>query len=206
MDTRLLHILDSLEDDDQNATAFTLCRETVGRGFQVGAIRTDATEYGWIDTIGQSPELYSYVMNNYWETNYKAGQEGLSMFRYSIHQHGPFDPLEVEKIGRESFHPLLLKITDGLTETSSQGWDKMTIPGVIVENMIPLGGQEILLRLYNPGGDIQKISFDALPGKKKVYLSDPFGNNRQQIESDMTLPGRVVLHVVVSRQTGRSEQ
>ena len=35
--------------------------------------------------------FYSYVMNNYWETNYKASQEGMTTFRYSIMPHRQFD-------------------------------------------------------------------------------------------------------------------
>ena len=46
---------------------------------------------GWKTYQRSSPWLSSYVMNNYWHTNYKADQEGVSSYRYSILPHGLFN-------------------------------------------------------------------------------------------------------------------
>lgn len=40
---------------------------------EIGAI---TAEQPWMKTIEPSSSFYSYVMNNYWHTNYKADQEG----------------------------------------------------------------------------------------------------------------------------------
>ena len=46
----------------------------------------------WIKHLEPSQTLYSYVMNNYWETNYKADQEGPTPFRYALRPHaGTYD-------------------------------------------------------------------------------------------------------------------
>jgi uncharacterized Fe-S radical SAM superfamily protein PflX len=45
---------------------------------EVGAI---AAETPWMRTIAPSSTLFSYVMNNYWHTNYKADQEGPTVER-----------------------------------------------------------------------------------------------------------------------------
>ncbi|MFH1719900.1 MAG: glycoside hydrolase, partial [Planctomycetota bacterium] len=70
---------------------------------EVGAITCDprGKSVGWIEHLEPSATLYSYVMNNYWETNYKAGQEGPTTFRYAIKPHRQFDPGEAARFGTE---------------------------------------------------------------------------------------------------------
>ena len=48
----------------------------------------------WMEQALESPTIYSFVMNNHWGTNYCADQQGLVEFRYSIHPHGAYRPLE----------------------------------------------------------------------------------------------------------------
>jgi alpha-mannosidase len=51
---------------------------------QLGAIATDAVVTGWKTHVDPSATIFSYVMNNYWGTNYRAGQDGGMEFRYWI--------------------------------------------------------------------------------------------------------------------------
>jgi hypothetical protein len=51
---------------------------------QVGALGTDPIVTGWRTRVEPSSLVWSYVMNNYWETNYRAGQEGHVEFRYLL--------------------------------------------------------------------------------------------------------------------------
>ncbi|NIN11431.1 MAG: glycosyl hydrolase family 38, partial [Gemmatimonadales bacterium] len=64
---------------------------------QLGAIRTDPIVAGWDRHLAPSGTLYSYAMNNYWETNYRAGQEGAHELRYSITPHLAFDEAAAER-------------------------------------------------------------------------------------------------------------
>ncbi|NVM24188.1 MAG: glycoside hydrolase, partial [Desulfobacterales bacterium] len=76
---------------------------------EVGAITSDprGKTVGWIKHIEPSTTLYSYVMNNYWETNYKAGQEDPTTFRYSIKPHKRFDSGSAARFGTERSQPLI---------------------------------------------------------------------------------------------------
>ena len=76
---------------------------------QLGRIRTDAVVTGWLDRAEESATVYSYVMNNYWETNYRAAQDDEVTFRYSIRGHGAFDAAQAERFGREAAAPLLVR-------------------------------------------------------------------------------------------------
>jgi len=74
---------------------------------QFGEIRTDATIHGWLNEFEPSPTLFSYVMNNYWETNYRAAQDDEVVFRYSLQVHGPFEKGAAERFGLEHARPLV---------------------------------------------------------------------------------------------------
>jgi len=74
---------------------------------QLGSIGSDPIVTGWRDTIDPAPVLFSYLMNNYWETNYRAEQEGPHAIRYVLRPHGGFDVSKAERTGLEAAHPLL---------------------------------------------------------------------------------------------------
>jgi len=74
---------------------------------QFGEIRTDAIITGWLDEFEPSSTLFSYVMNNYWETNYRAAQDDEVTFRYSLQVHGPFEKGGAERFGLEHARPLI---------------------------------------------------------------------------------------------------
>ena len=81
--------------------------------FEAGDITMDAfflcTEdfvYKWLRETKHNGAIYSYVMNNYWETNYKADQPGITSFRYSMFPHGNYNAAENNKRALEVVQPL----------------------------------------------------------------------------------------------------
>jgi len=77
---------------------------------QLGEIRTDAIVTGWLEEAENSPTLLSYVMNNYWETNYRAAQDDEVAFHYALRVHGSFHEEEAERFGLEEARPLLVRV------------------------------------------------------------------------------------------------
>jgi len=76
---------------------------------EVGAITCDPVVVSWLtETPKPVSTLYSYVMNNYWETNYKASQEGPTVFRYSVRPHGAYDQVLTQRFGIERSQPLVV--------------------------------------------------------------------------------------------------
>jgi alpha-mannosidase len=51
---------------------------------QLGTIATDAIVTGWKTHTAPSATVFSYAMDNYWGTNYRAAQEGRVELRYVI--------------------------------------------------------------------------------------------------------------------------
>jgi hypothetical protein len=120
-------------------------------------ISMDVLSFGEKDGQEPTQTIYSYVMNNYWETNYLAAQPGKATFRYSIYPHRGFDPIFSMKRALERTQPLLVIPA---TETKKLPSPIITINNqeVLVTALIPGEDKKhFLLRLYNPGGKDQKV-------------------------------------------------
>ncbi|MHC4559884.1 MAG: glycosyl hydrolase-related protein [Planctomycetota bacterium] len=140
---------------------------------EVGTITSDPRAIGWIKRIEPSTKLYSYVMNNYWETNYKAGQEGPTTFRYSIGPHGRFDSGSAARFGLERSQPLVVVPVDSKTPVQ-RSILSIKPAGVIVTAFKPtLDDKAWVVRLFNAGGQSEKAILSwAEPVPKTVWLSN----------------------------------
>ena len=142
---------------------------------EVGAITNDprGKSVGWIKQLEPSTTLYSYVMNNYWETNYKAGQEGQTTFRYSIQPHGRFGAGGAAKFGAEAGQPLIAVPVDNGTPIR-RSILSVEPAGVVVTAFKPsLDGKSWIVRLYNPGRRPREAKLNwAKPAPETVWLSN----------------------------------
>jgi alpha-mannosidase len=60
----------------------------------------------WPQQFGQRPgTIFSYVMNNYWDTNYAAGQGGDFTFRYVLTSGDHLPPTALSRLGWEEMTP-----------------------------------------------------------------------------------------------------
>jgi hypothetical protein len=65
----------------------------------------------WPEQFGKRPgTMLSYVMNNYWDTNYRAGQGGHFSFHYVVTSAGSTDATELSRIGWEAITPLEIDV------------------------------------------------------------------------------------------------
>ncbi len=85
-----------------------------GDGLDVGVIPVDAplASFGDINRgewpaefHPRSATLFSYAMNNYWHTNYRAAQGGEFVFRYVVTSALGLDPAALSRLGEESMRP-----------------------------------------------------------------------------------------------------
>jgi hypothetical protein len=141
---------------------------------EVGAITNDPRGgVGWIKKLEPSTTLYSYVMNNYWETNYKAGQEGPTTFRYSIMPHRRFDCGEATRFGIEQSQPLIAVPVDKDTAVP-RSILKVEPASVIVTAFKPSEDAKArIVRLFNAGERSAKARLIwTKPAPKTVWLSN----------------------------------
>jgi hypothetical protein len=146
---------------------------------EYGDITSDPIAYGFIDKYIDEPVVISYLMNNYWETNYKASQEGWHTFNYVIEiDNKSYVPTIAKKLGEEAIKPFLLRNIN--KEVSAlETWMGTNNSNIIV-NSIQKTEDGILLRLIN----ISDKSITTSPSwniQYSVKESDDFGYETKEV-------------------------
>jgi hypothetical protein len=139
---------------------------------EVGEMRNEdpvAFPLKWKIRQEPSSTIFSYVMNNYWHTNYKADQEGVSTYHYAIRSHGIFNQADAARFGTEQSQPLVLRrasedqpVMESLFTVSSAN--------VLVTYLKPMPGGGYLVRLYNAGGSPEEVKLTFRKDQKVVSL------------------------------------
>ncbi len=145
----------------------------------------------WMKDIPQTETIYSYVMNNYWHTNYKADQEGEVLFRYYLRPHLADEPGgKRDKSGIELTQPLILA---NHSENKGEFGIDLTGYSSFVTALYPIEkGNGVVAVIHNPS---TKKELLPLKGKREIYLSDLFGEKKEVI-SEIEIPSygtRVIL-------------
>ena len=108
----------------------------------------------WRKHIGPTQKLYSWALNNHWETNYRAYQVGIITFRYALQPHGAYDAVASTKLSTDLSQPLVVAAASGpVLETP-----RLTISQrLVVLSLRPsLDGKAWMVTLYNPGEQAEK--------------------------------------------------
>jgi hypothetical protein len=105
----------------------------------------------------KSGHLFSYAMNNYWHTNYKAGQEGEFEFRYALTSGKTFSSSESARFGWQAAMPLghafISKGQEGPVRESSESFCTVEPENVFVTALkAPDSGPGVILRLMETAG------------------------------------------------------
>ncbi|HEX7571939.1 MAG TPA: glycoside hydrolase family 38 C-terminal domain-containing protein, partial [Bacteroidota bacterium] len=148
----------------------------------------------WKTTRPFSSHLASYVMNNYWYTNYKADQEGVSSYHYSIFPHGLYNQADVTRRGIERSQPLVVRNV-GPDEPKPDPLFGVSPGGIIVTYLKPVdGGRGCLVRLFNAGGSPEVATFSFGKGRRSVYRSS-LNEERGEKLSEIRLPANGIATV-----------
>lgn len=162
---------------------------------EIGSITADAPTVGWLRELPASTKLYSYVMNNYWETNYKAAQDGPTVFRYSLAPHAAFDAAAASRFGIARSRPLLVVPCEAAAQPMPS---LLTVynPAVLVTVLKPADkGNGYFFRLWNPTSQPQQttIVWPALRKSLKVFYSNPFEDRLKSCPKTVTLAPMEIL-------------
>ena len=161
---------------------------------QMGAIRMDFTSASGFPNsvlrhIQTSSNLYSYVMNNYWHTNFKADQEGPTTFRYSIRPHrGLYNQTEAARFGVERNQPLVAipAWLDG--PQPLRPILRIEPDGVVATSLKPSRDKKALLvRLFAVSGKPERVEM-SWGRPMRVYLSDAAESRGKAVSGPIELP------------------
>ena len=126
----------------------------------------------WKNKIEPSTTLYSWAMNNHWHTNYRAEQDGQTVFRYFIYPHqAQTDRDEAARFALECSQPLLVLPARGEEPKESS---LASVSGAQVTSFKPSeDGQAWIVRLFNATDKSEKTTlYWNKPEPKSVWLSD----------------------------------
>ena len=161
---------------------------------EVGAITVDVLPSvfepdNWIRRLEPTQTFYSYVMNNYWETNYKASQEGAVTFRYSIMPHKQFDPVAAARFGIEQSQPLVVVPADANTPVRESLF-RVEPESVLVTSLKPSeDGKAWMVRLFNAGATAARATLSWTdPGPRSISKSSPFEEDGPKLSGPIDLP------------------
>jgi alpha-mannosidase len=117
----------------------------------------NASHKAWKTSGEPTATWFSYVMNNYWHTNYKADQGGNCSYHYVLKPHNAFDASDAEKTAFDVSQPLLA--FQSSREAGSNSLFELTNAKVVVTTVIPTTENSFIIRLFNPQSTTQKTSF-----------------------------------------------
>jgi hypothetical protein len=160
-----------------------------------------SAEQPWKTRARSSPIIYSYVMNNYWHTNYKADQGGEMTLRYSLRLHAAFRPEDATRFGRECREKLIVAPANASQPIGSSLFH--VEPGeVLVTSVRPAdNGARLLVQIYNPTARDQNVTFwKRRAGDLEVAPSDASGRRDQPLKGPLKMRSFDSGYVLVERK------
>jgi len=148
----------------------------------------------WVDNlVAENGHLFSYIMNNVWETNYKGGQGGDFNFHYALTSHkGRTDRVRATRFGAELANPLLCCVLpsgqSGKLPADKSSFCMIKSEAVVLQCMKraedgrgivirlrEVQGRDAKIRLYLPGFKFTRAAYTNLV-EEDIQQIDPDGN------------------------------
>jgi hypothetical protein len=158
-------------------------------GITANLIGSQANPDVWIQHLQPSQTIYSWVMNNHWHTNYRAEQEGPTVFRYAIRPHEGFVPEDAAKFGVACSQPLIVAPASG--PTAAKPRLELSSDKVVVTAFKPSDdGKGWIVRLFGASGKAERVKLAwANPTPQQVWLSDTSEKPRDPAGPSFEVPG-----------------
>jgi hypothetical protein len=163
---------------------------------EIGGIACDPIAVGWKTRAKPSGTILSYVMNNYWETNYKAAQEGKHTCDYAIRPHGSFRAIDAARFSAERSSMMFKLPARG--DRPLESLVRFKDPAIHVTRLRPAGGKDtLLMTLTNMSLRPASIAGKWSERVERVWLTDLAGKRRAPCENAPTIPGSAIRHLLI---------
>ncbi len=161
---------------------------------ELGAITANLvgsqTDYRvWVQHLQPSSTIYSWAMNNHWHTNYRADQEGPTVFRYAVRAHRGFAGEQACRFGVECSQPLIA--TQSLSRPLAPTRLRLSSRSVIVAGLQPSDdGKGQIVRLFGASGKNERVKLTWSGAKpQRLWLSDTSQQPKQAVGDTVEVPG-----------------
>ena len=131
----------------------------------------------WYQNIKiENGNVFAYVFNNYWFTNYKASQDGHLTFRFSMTSGKSFTNAQAKKFAEEAHNPLIveyIKNPNKGTADTTHGYLQVGSKNVVLQAMKPArftNGAVVRLREMNGTNSKAKLTVSNKMPFKRAWL------------------------------------
>ena len=153
----------------------------------------------WRDHIAPTQKFYSWAMNNHWETNYRAYQEGVVEFRYALRAHAGYDAAAASRFAIGLSQLLVAKAAN--SEPPSEPLMRIEPSDVLAVSLKPTDdGDAWIVRLFGASGETREAKLRWLrPERVRFSLSDLSEDPIKQLDEEVIVEGWGVVTVRADR-------
>ncbi|NEU08543.1 glycoside hydrolase [Flavihumibacter sp. R14] len=142
----------------------------------------------WLKTVPETQTLYSWLLNNHWDTNFPLEQGGVITSRYYVLLHGAYDPVVANRFGVEQHRPLIAVET-----AKTLANDPLVLvnnPRIMVSSLKrSADNQSVILRLRSVSEKAEQVALTwPLNKPVAVYQCLPDEKPLQSSSNTFTIP------------------
>lgn len=158
----------------------------------------------WVQHLEPSQTIYSWVMNNHWHTNYRAEQEGPTVFRFVIRPHRGFAPDEAARFGAACSQPLL--VTRSAGRKNGAPLLRVSSDRILVTALKPSDdGRAWIARLFGAAGKDETVRLEWDKDRAgRVSLTDLNERPGTPVNGPVCVPAWGIVTVRAERVASRS--
>lgn len=154
----------------------------------------------WRKKIEPTQKLYSWAINNHWETNYRAYQDGIITFRYALRPHKTFEPAAATQFSTGLAQPLVVVSAGAAGKKATVPRLQLSSGQVIVQVLKPSDdGKAWMVSLFNPTAEPQLTSLQWSSPIKGMSYSNTAEEPLAPVSGDITVAPLDVVTVRVEK-------
>jgi hypothetical protein len=151
----------------------------------------------WRKKVDRTQRLYSWAMNNHWGTNYRANQEGPTVFRFILRPHKPGTPADASRLAGGFGQPLL-PLPASAGKVQSKPLLEVSPADVLVSSLKPAdAGGGFIVRLLNTASDSRAVALKWNGAAPKSVLQSDTSEKAGAADPKPTIPGHGLLTLLV---------
>ncbi len=149
----------------------------------------------WRKSIGRTQRVYSWAMNNHWGTNYRAYQEGPTVFRFILRPHRGHDMAEASRFATGFSYPLVVA-KPSAPRNAMPGPLKVEPDDALVTALKPADdGQGWIVRLYGASDSKRKAKITLNGKTPAMSLTDTSEVHGNSIRGRIPVPSHGLVSV-----------
>lgn len=153
---------------------------------EIGKITVDPIEVGWKKSLILEPYVFSYVMNNYWETNYKASQDGPHTFRYYLKPYKKGEMVTPDILAKQLTSDLILIPTAEVPKQATPPI-QITPEWVVYHVKYNPDDKSYIVRLFNPTPEPVSVQIKTSSSTKPAVITSTLSQKPQSEPFSETL-------------------